>query len=102
MGKHKPKRIRFNQRKFDAAVFYILAKSTADRSMTPAKLNAILFQCDMRTYRDTVKPMAGATYRAFREGPRADQLTASLLRLLRRMMRGEVVPCEQRKDASHG
>ena len=69
---------KFDREKFNEAVSYICQKLAAEPEPSLIKLRAVLFRSDFQSYGETGKPITGATYRAFEQGPAPDGLDEAL------------------------
>ena len=69
------KRFPFDQRKFQELVLYLSDKSREDRRFGNIKLNKLLYYSDFNAYRLLGRPVTGAEYRKYSEGPAPAPMT---------------------------
>ena len=64
----------FNQIKFRELVLYIVNRSESDPLFEVVKLNKILYYSDFAAYRILGRPITGASYQKFSEGPAPQEM----------------------------
>ncbi len=64
----------FDAAKFRELVLYIAENSEDDPKFGVVKLNKILYYSDFEAYRRLERPITGATYRKYREGPAPSEI----------------------------
>ena len=74
----------FNQEKFDNLVLYIVSRCADPARLGAVRLRKILYYSDVLHYAKTGKPITGATYIKWENGPVPREMDASLSRLERR------------------
>ena len=65
----------FNAEKFTELIVYVAERCQDDPTFGPIKLNKILYYADTAAYRELGRPITGATYRKFDEGPAPDEMS---------------------------
>ena len=68
-GAYRQKIFKLDSEKFRELIVYIVRRSTPDPTFGAIKLNKVLYYADFAAYRQFDKPITGATYRKFIEGP---------------------------------
>ena len=95
MGGYNPV---FDDRKLQELVLFVATRSKDDPGFDAMKLNAILYYADFYAYRRLGRPISGANYQKFADGPAAQQLPAARESL----ERAGLIEIEKRPAADEG